>query len=372
MAINRQGASPATRLYILDGSYPERFPPGCDRLFTTASARSFYHTEAWYRVLIAHALPIDAAPAFALYIEHSEPYVLFPLQMQGHGRVLSSLTNIYTALWQPLIAPGMDPAAVRRAGRAFGKFCRAWPTVRLDALDAALPELPPLLEGIRDAGLLVYRFGHFGNWSQNVDNMSWRDYLNARPGALRETIRRKLGRVGRDTGMQLELVTKQERIEFGIDAYMRVYAGSWKAPEPFPRFNPALMRAAAELGVLRLGVLRQNGDPIAVQYWIVANGSATVLKLAHLEAAKKSSPGTVLTALMIERLLDEDHVRELDFGRGDDRYKKVWTSERRQRIGLVLMNPRCVGGLLSLARYLAGEAYRGVTGGNATRSRMRP
>ena len=94
MAINRQGASPATRLYILDGRYPERFPPGCDRLFTTASARSFYHTEAWYRVLIAHALPIDAAPAFALYIEHSEPHVLFPLQMQGHRRVLSSLTNM--------------------------------------------------------------------------------------------------------------------------------------------------------------------------------------------------------------------------------------------------------------------------------------
>ena len=290
MAINRQMALPATCLYILDGSYPERFPPGCDRLFTTASARSFYHTKAWYRVLIAHALPIDAAPAFALYIEHNEPHVLFPLQMQGHGRVLSSLTNIYTALWQPLIASGIGPVEVRRAGRAFGKFCRTWPTVRLDALDAALPELPPLLEGIRDAGLLVYRFGHFGNWNQNVANTSWQDYLNARPGALRETIRRKLRRIGHGRGMQFELVTKQERLESGIDAYMRVYAGSWKEPEPFPRFNPALMRAAADLGVLRLGVLRQNDEPIAVQYWIVANGSASLLKLAHIEAAKKSSP----------------------------------------------------------------------------------
>jgi hypothetical protein len=372
MAINRQRASPATRLYILDGSYPERLPPSCDQLFITASARSFYHTEAWYRVLIAHALPADAAPAFALYVEHSEPVVLFPLQMQGCGRLLSSLTNIYTALWQPLIAPGMGPAEVRRAGQAFGKFCRAWPTVRLDALDAALPELPPLLEGIRDAGLLVYRFGHFGNWSQNVANVSWQDYLHSRPGALRETIRRKLGRVGRDTGMQFELVTEQERLESAIDAYVRVYAGSWKEPEPFPRFNPALMRAAAELGVLRLGVFRQNGEPIAAQYWIVENGSATVLKLAHLEAAKSLSPGTVLTALMIERLLDKDHVQELDFGRGDDRYKQVWTGERRQRIGLLLMNPRCVGGLLSLGRHLAGKAYRGVTNRNATRSRMPP
>ena len=75
---------------------------------------------------------------------------------------------------------------------------------------------------------------------------------------------------------------------------------------------------------------------------------------------------------MVERLLDDDHVRELDFGRGDDCYKKVWTGDRRQRIGLVVMNPRCVGGLLSLARHLAGEAYRGVIGRNTTRSRMPP
>jgi hypothetical protein len=364
----RQGSGTMVTTFASLDSVPE----DCTPLFAYARQRSFHCSESWFRVSIAHALPSEVTPCLALYAEQCQPVVLFPLQMQGHGRALSSLTNIYTALWQPLIAPGSDPEAVRRAGRAFGKFCRAWPTVRLDALDAALPELPPLLEGIRDAGLLVYRFGHFGNWRQTVANVSWQAYLNARPGALRETIRRKLGRVGRDTGMQFELITAKERLDFGIDAYMRVYAGSWKEPEPFPRFNPALIRTAAELGVLRLGVLRQNGEPIAAQYWILANGSATVLKLAHLEAAKKSSPGTVLTALMIERLLDEDHVRELDFGRGDDPYKQVWAGERRQRIGLVLMNPRCVGGLLSFARHLARDSYRGVTARNTTKSRMPP
>ena len=94
------------------------------------------------------------------------------------------------------------------------------------------------------------------------------------------------------------------------------------------------------------------------------NGVATVLKLVHLENAKKSSPGTVLTAQMIRRLLDEEHVKALDFGRGDDPYKRTWANERRQRIGIMLMNPRRPGGLVSFCRHLASRArHRLVMGG---------
>ncbi len=352
----------------------DSLPTDCAPLLAAAGRQSLHCSETWFRIAIAHALASDVTPCLALYAEHCEPIVLFPLLIGSGGRTLESLTNVYTVLWQPLVAAGASPAAVERAGRALGAFCRAWPTVRLDALDGASPDLPPLLAGLRAAGLLVECFDHFGNWHQNVAGRSWQAYLDSRPGALRETIRRKMRRVEGETGMCFELITASTRLEAGIDAYMRVYAGSWKEPEPFPRFNPELMRAAAGLGVLRLGVLRQNGEPIAAQYWIVADGSATVLKLAHRESAKRSSPGTVLTALMIERFLDEEHVRELDFGRGDDPYKKVWTGERRQRIGLVLMNPRRPGGLLSIGRHLAGEAYRqigrtGVTSRNGTVSR---
>ena len=37
--------------------------------------------------------------------------------------------------------------------------------------------------------------------------------------------------------------------------------------------------------------------------WVLAGGTATVLKLAHDEAARSRSPGTVLTAAMIRGLL---------------------------------------------------------------------
>ena len=118
------------------------------------------------------------------------------------------------------------------------------------------------------------------------------------------------------------------------------------------------MREAADAGALRLGLLEQDGQVIAVQIWIVANGSATVVKLAHDEAFKPLSPGTVLTARMIRHLIDEERVNELDFGRGDDAYKALWTTARRQRIGLVLANPWRLEGATAILRQTAGPLRR--------------
>ena len=84
---------------------------------------------------------------------------------------------------------------------------------------------------------------------------------------------------------------------------------------------------------------------------------ATVLKLAHDDAWRALSPGTVLTAHMIRGLLGEQ-VTELDFGRGDDPYKQLWANRRRQRIGVLLADPRQPRGLAALLRHDAGTVLR--------------
>lgn len=129
------------------------------------------------------------------------------------------------------------------------------------------------------------------------------------------------------------------------------------------------MRAAAGLGQLRLGVLRRIacGSPIAAQYWILDHGGRRALlpKLFHDEAAREESPGTVLTAHMIRHLIETDGVRALDFRRGDDPYKRLWVAERRQRIGVVLADPRHPAGALAILRHHAGRARRRLLGGRA-------
>jgi hypothetical protein len=338
----------------------ETLPPDCAALFAAGAQRSFGLGSAWFRSVLADAMPPGARPLFLLCRSGDPPGsgagILFPLRTLGGGAGLEALSTPYTCLYQPLADPAAAAEDLRRAGHAFGRFCRGWSQVRLDSLDAGWAGLAPLLEGARAAGLVALRFDHFGNWYEPVAGRSWASYLATRPGTLRETIRRRLGQAERDPRIALDIVADgSDGLEAGIAAYEEVYARSWKATEPFPRFGATLMRAAAGEGALRLGVLRLDGRPVAAQYWVVAGGTATVLKLAHDEAARARSPGTVLTAAMIRALLEREAVAELDFGRGDDAYKSLWTGMRRQRIGVVLANPRRPAGLLAVGRHALGS-----------------
>ncbi|GGC37302.1 hypothetical protein GCM10011504_14590 [Siccirubricoccus deserti] len=326
-------------------------PGWCDRYLSPAGELAT--GRIWLDTTLAHALPPTATALAAV-----TDAVLVPLLRQG--RRLGSLTTDYSLLWQPLIAPGTDDAALRTAGRTLGRLLRFRPPLRLEAMDAEAPGLEPLLEGCRAAGLMALRYRHFGNWHEEfAEGLGWDAYLAARPPALRTTIGRKLARAGRE--LRFELLTAPGlALETGIAAYEAVRAGSWKPHEPFAGFDAALMRAMAAAGALRLGVLRnqQDGAPVAAQYWVVAGRRATIPKLYHLEAARAASPGTVLTALMIRRLLETDRVRSIDFGRGDDAYKQLWAGTRRQRIGVILLDPRHPEGLLALARDTAGRLRR--------------
>ena len=335
-------------------------PPAADVLFAEPATGNLFSTREWYRCIIDTALPATVRPCLALCLQDGQPRALFPLEHHADG-TLQSLTTPYTCLYQPLIAPGATADTIFRIGRSFAGIGRSHASIRIEALDPAWPGLPPLLRGLRAGGLLPLRFDHFGNWHEPVAAGSWEAYLRSRDGALRETVRRKLAKTLRDTSIRFDETSGGPGLEAGIAAFEDVYARSWKEPEPFPAFNAGFMRAAAAMGILRLGVLRQGQQPIAVQYWVVTGNEATgktgsVLKLAHDEAFKPLSPGTVLTARMIRSLLETDGVTELDFGRGDDPYKRQWVGQRRQRIGLLIANPLRPAGLRLIITHLAGRA----------------
>ena len=310
----------------------------------------FFSGIAWWRTVWEAGVPAGGTPLFA-WSDDRAGGVLFALLRHADGRV-EALTNPYTCLYQPSAAPGAD---LHAAGAALAGLGRAGALVRLDALAPEWPGLAPLLEGARAGGMVPLRFDHFGNWHEATAGLDWRGYLAKRPGALRETVRRRLRDAERDASLGIEVLVAPDAVAAGIGEYAAVYGRSWKEPEPFPRFNAELMRQAAGAGALRLGVLRQAGQAIAVQLWVVLGGVAAVLKLAHDAAFKPFSPGTVLTAWMIRRLLEVERVDSIDFGRGDDPYKQLWTSARRQRIGVVLANPWRQAGLAMLLRHGAGR-----------------
>jgi len=69
--------------------------------------------------------------------------------------------------------------------------------------------------------------------------------------------------------------------------------------------------------------------------------------------------------------LDEEHVPEIDFGRGDDGYKSAWARQRRQRIGLMFANPLHPRGVAFLGRHALGRARAALLGSAALGPRLR-
>ncbi len=274
------------------------------------------------------------------------------------GAGLGSLTSPYTVLFQPLLAPGADARAV---GRAWGRALRRRGMVRLEALDPSWDGLAPLLAGFAGAGLVPLRYEMFGNWWANLAGQDWDAYLAARPGALLSTVKRRTKALLREPGVHIEEVRGPEGVERALAAYEAIYARSWKEPEPFPRFNATLLPRLAEAGVLRFGVLWRGKEALAAQYWTRSGGSATVLKLAHDEAHRAASPGTVLTAHMIRSAFAEGGLEAIDFGRGDDLYKRDWAPLRRVRVGVLLAAPWRLAGAAAALRHAAGVMRRRFT-----------
>ncbi len=303
----------------------------------------FGTSRTWFATTEAAALPQGAEAAYVLCGGAAVP-------MLRQGARLSSMTTPYSWIFQPALPDAS----------AFARICRRFAVTTIEAVDEAWTGLPPMEASLRAAGLIVRRYAHFGNWQEPIGGRGWTSYLSDRPGRLREVLRRR----GRDAGdtMRMEMIAAPEDVPRGAAVYEAVYARSWKVPEPYPHFGPLLLRAAAAEGALRLAIAWRGDVPLAAQYWMLSGGTATVLKLAHDEAARALSPGTLLTAWAVRWLIERDGVARLDFGRGDDGYKQLWAGERRQRIGLLAGAPWHPLGALAIGRQVLGAARRHIHG----------
>ena len=229
----------------------------------------------------------------------------------------------------------------RRGGEAIAKALRKR-LIRLEIAPLGDPE--PVASDFRRSGWAVFPSPATVSWRIDTAGQDFEAYWAGRPGKLRNTGQRK----AKAAKLDIEIHRRFDRAAWA--AYEEVYAASWKPEEGSPAFLRTLAEEEGREGRLRLGIASKDGRPLAAQLWTVEDGTAWIHKLAYREDSKALSPGTILSMAMFRAALDEDRVSRIDYGTGDDGYKRDWMGERATLWRIEAFNLRSPRGLLGAAR----------------------
>lgn len=282
-----------------------------------------------------------------------------PLKCSTKERILSSLDTYYSPVfgpvWQKQVAQQVDWTDVAHRIKGLPSA----DVLHLQPLESDGFFRIEMQRGLSAVGYAVDQFFCFGNWYLPTQGLTFEAYWAQRPSRMRSTIQRARRRLDQRQSWRVDVLSEPGAdLEQAISAFVSVYARSWKQSEPFPNFMPGLIRLACDMGALRFGQLWLEGEVVASQVWVVYGGSASIYKLAYLPGYEKLSVGSVLTAALMEHVINRDHVSEVDYLMGDDPYKQDWMTHRRERVGLVAFDRRRLRGLLAWARHHAGRRLR--------------
>lgn len=298
-----------------------------ERLPAAARAAGFaspFDRATWFDMLEAHGFAgqgrIDArgrADGVTAWL---------PLRTEKPGDV-AGLTNWYSFAIRPLyIGDGDRRAALHalfRGLRRTASQLTLYPVSDPDDLTAALGATGWWVKATPAGDRHWLDLG-------DMDHDAW---WASRPGALRSTVQRK----AKKGVVDIQLLTEFDPGSWV--AYEQIYAASWKPEEG----DPAMLRAFAETegagGRLRMGIARIDGIPVAAQFWTVEDGTAFIHKLAHVEDSLKASPGTLLSAALFRHVIEVDGVKRIDFGTGNDSYKRDWMNRHDPLWRIEAFNP---------------------------------
>lgn len=321
--------------------------PLARRLSAECQSAPFDRLE-WWQGLAEHC---GLEPMLAV-AQSGEDISVLPLA--GQGQHLNALANWYTFRFRPLI--GGNEALLTDLARGLADKATR---ITLSGVPDEDGSASRLETAFRAAGWLVRREACDTNHVLPVLGRGYESYIAARPGKLRTTLKRKSGKVA------TQILTCFDAKAWAD--YENIYAESWKPEEGSPAFLRAFAEVEGAAGRLRLGIARPaddaQGPAIAAQMWTVEGGTAFIHKLAHRESAKPLSPGSILSAALFRHVIDIDKVDLVDFGTGDDPYKRDWMEARRTRYRLDMFRPLAPQNWLVFARIglqrLAAAAKRG-------------
>lgn len=309
----------------------------------------FFFQAAWFELLISHVYTSHAKHTTGyLYASDEDglPVAICPARYAVTAwrlRSFYSLTCFYSPIFK-FLPVGQSDHDRRIEGffRALKPSQLKWHRFIIYAL--AKEDADCIIQQLSRSGINSVGFYCFANWFLPVSFSDFQAYLASRISRVQNTVRRKSLAFNKLANTHIKLYFEEKQLIEAANDYAEVYNDSWKLSEAYPEFMVALLRLAAQQGGLRLCIAYLGSEPIAAQFWIVADQTAYIYKLAYKEAYKSLGIGTVLTATLMQHVMEIDRVSTVDYLSGDDAYKQDWMTHRRERWGVVVFNTSTIYG----------------------------
>jgi hypothetical protein len=323
-------------------------PDLSDQIKSLNLSEGFFNQYPWFELLAKHLFnrKNDSLGYLIGSDDKNQPKILFPIRYCEHRWRLSqfiSLTSYYSPIYNCTLFDTdqrIEPVIAFFDALKHSNF--HWHRVILYALPEDTAHI--FSKHLTASGMPCIRFFCYVNWYLPVSYRDFETYWASRSSRLRNTVKRKYASFTKLEHTRIELYLTADALTFAISHYQEVYQESWKHTEGYPELMSDLLHLAARQKALRLAIAYVDKEPIAAQFWIVADNTAYIYKLAYKESHKSLGIGSVLTFKLMQYVIDVDKVVTVDYLTGDDAYKQDWMTHRRERWGIEIFNTSTLPG----------------------------
>lgn len=332
---------------------------------------SFFKGGSWFELLEKHALPEKST--IKIYVlqdaSNKSPLLVYPLLVNrqktpfGIKTTLSDFSTLYGIEFSPIFLK----KNLSENDLLICFFAKLKNDLKWDILNIGLlydrqekPDTPfqKHLSACKANFSLVDKYYHSMNWTVHIKNHDFLTYFSERPKKLQNTIRRKKNKLQKSASSEIVIYDDMTNIEKAIEDYMEIYQLSWKTAENSPDFIQNFIRKTAQLNILRLGILYIDGKPASFVKMILCGNKAVIYKLAYSPDYRNYSPGSILLYEMIKHVVKSDNVEYIDFGIGDDSFKKDWMHIKSQVFGIIVFNKKSMIGLFNASKHYFGKLLK--------------
>ena len=198
----------------------------------------------------------------------------------------------------------------------------------------------------------LYYFEKFKHNSWYIPfEQTWEQGLAKLKSKTRREFKRKHNRLERLGELRLEIITDLEQINTHLKIFFEFHEKTWKGREKNPEFYYKITEIFSKEDNLFLYTLLLNNKPIAYLYSIKINKILYGIKTTYYPSYYAFSPGIVLFYKSIEQMYNQNDIEEFDIGRGEEQFKKDWSSISHRQIMVYLSNRRLMNSIYFLFKF---------------------